>query len=43
MILGILNGLISLIERLVDKHTDIELQIDDLGVRVGALESSLPP
>jgi hypothetical protein len=39
MILGILNALISLIERLVDKHTDIEREIDDLGARVGVLEA----
>ena len=40
MILAILNGVITLIERLVERNVDIEREIGDLGTRVGALETA---
>ena len=38
MLLSLVGSVVSLIERIVDKHTDMERELDDLVVRVDALE-----
>ena len=38
MFLALIGGVVALIERLVDKHTEVERELDDLVVRVDALE-----
>ena len=40
MILAILNGVITLIERLVERDVDIERELRNLETRVGALETA---
>ena len=40
MILAILNGVITLIERLVERDVDIEREVRSLDTRVGALETA---
>jgi hypothetical protein len=40
MILAILNGVITLIERLVERDVDIERELRSLETRVGALETA---
>jgi hypothetical protein len=43
MFLSLIGGVVALIERLVDKHTEVELALDELGVRVDALERAQNP
>lgn len=38
MFLSLIGGVVALIERLVDKHTEVERELDELAVRVDALE-----
>lgn len=38
LLLSLVGSVVSLIERIVDKHTDMERELDDLVVRVDALE-----
>ena len=38
MFLSLIGGVVALIERLVDKHTEVERELDDLVVRGDALE-----
>ena len=40
MILAILNGVITLIERLVERDVDTERELRNLDTRVGALETA---
>jgi hypothetical protein len=40
MILSLVGSVVSLIERIIDKHTDLERELDELVVRVDALERS---
>ena len=43
MLLSLIDSVVALIERLVDKHTDVELTLDLLVVRVDALEAAQNP
>lgn len=43
MFLSLIGSVVALIERLVDKHTEVERELDELVVRVGALEQAQNP
>lgn len=43
MFLSLIGSVVALIERLVDKHTEVERELDELVVRVSALEQAQNP
>jgi hypothetical protein len=43
MFLSLIGSVVALIERLVDKHTEVERELDELVVRVDALERAQNP
>ncbi len=43
MFLSLIGSVVALIERLVDRHTEVERELDDLVVRVDALERAQNP